>query len=163
MKKMPLTVHVNCRGNNDERDDDNRADQRHAHLVTALQVRRKTPRAARHTSQIHLTNRSCVKTGLNCSRYNRSCVPSHPTFFFFYSSNFYSPHRVYKTRQSSRKTTKLLTIIAQGLLKRASNLEESTDAEYFRPPVVLRHLCPRSMQELDRQLRLIPSDCNFPG
>lgn len=44
MKKIQLTVHVNCRGNNDERDDDNRADQRHAHLITALQVRRKTLR-----------------------------------------------------------------------------------------------------------------------
>ncbi len=59
-KKMPLTVYVNCRGNHDERDDDNRADQRHAHLVTALQVRRNT---ALHKPQIHLTNRSCIKTG----------------------------------------------------------------------------------------------------
>lgn len=42
MKKLPLTVYVNCRGNNDERDDDNRPDQRHAHLITALQVRQKT-------------------------------------------------------------------------------------------------------------------------
>lgn len=62
-KKMPLTVYVNCRGNNDERDDDNRPDQRHAHLITALQVRSKTLRFTNH-----LRKSSCIKTGFNCSR-----------------------------------------------------------------------------------------------
>lgn len=42
MKKSALTVHVNCRGNDDERDDDNRPDQRHTHLITTLKVKRNT-------------------------------------------------------------------------------------------------------------------------
>lgn len=70
MKKISLTVQVNCRGNNDERDDDNRPDQRHAHLITALQVRRKTLRFT-----THLTYSNSVKNQIvNCSQYDRSCV-----------------------------------------------------------------------------------------